>query len=110
MCVGTVASGNYVIAIHSAIAVQRLSFIRAAQASGFTLEQIGELLSLDAGRDRARARELARERIRELDEKIAAMTRARRGLRKLMRVCAGGRGPCPIIPVLAPSLAEPAGR
>ena len=84
--------------------VERLNFIRAAQASGFTLEQIKELLSLDAGRDRKRARALARMRIAELEEKIAAMTRAKAGLEKLIRVCAGGRGVCPIIPVLAPSL------
>ena len=39
--------------------VRRLGFIRSAQAAGFTLDQIGELLALDAGQDRARARELA---------------------------------------------------
>ena len=38
--------------------VRRLRFIRQAQAAGFTLEQIGELLDLDAGQDRARARAL----------------------------------------------------
>jgi MerR family mercuric resistance operon transcriptional regulator len=84
--------------------VRRLRFIRAAQASGFTLEQIGELLSLNAGRDRSRARALARERIKELDEKIAAMQQAKAALERLIKVCAGGRGPCPIIPVLASSL------
>jgi MerR family mercuric resistance operon transcriptional regulator len=89
---------------YGAADVERLNFIRAAQASGFTLEQIKELLSLDAGRDRRRARALARERIAELEEKIAAMTKAKAGLEKLIRACAGGRGPCPIIPVLAPSL------
>ena len=38
---------------------RRLRFIRSAQAAGFTLEQIGELLALDATDDRARARQLA---------------------------------------------------
>ena len=41
--------------------VRRLRFIRAAQQAGFTLEQIGALLALDATDDRARVRELARE-------------------------------------------------
>jgi len=41
--------------------VRRLRFIRSAQAAGFTLEQIGELLALDARDDRPRARALARE-------------------------------------------------
>ena len=89
---------------YGAADVERLNFIRAAQGSGFTLEQIKELLSLDAGRDRTRARALARERIAELEEKIAAMTKAKAGLERLIRTCAGGRGPCPIIPVLGPSL------
>lgn len=79
-------------------AVRRLRFIRSAQGAGFTLEQIGELLALDAGQDRARARELARERIADLDGKIAELQAARTGLSKLLRTCsAGDEGPCPII-------------
>lgn len=78
--------------------VRRLRFIRSAQAAGFTLDQIAELLALDATDDRARARELARERIAALDVKIAELTRARDSLRKLARECGAGTvGPCPII-------------
>lgn len=78
--------------------VRRLRFIRSAQAAGFTLEQIGELLELDSGQDRPRARELARERIEALDEKIAELEAARTSLRRLARECSsGGTGPCPII-------------
>ena len=40
--------------------LRRLRFIRQAQAAGFTLNQIGELLTLDAGTDRTRARAMAR--------------------------------------------------
>ncbi len=79
-------------------AVQRLSFIRSAQGAGFTLEQIGELLHLDAGQDRERARELAAERIAALDVKIAQLQSARDALHKLARQChASEEGPCPII-------------
>jgi MerR family mercuric resistance operon transcriptional regulator len=78
--------------------VRRLKFIRSAQAAGFTLDQIGELLALDATDDRTRARELARERIAALDEKIAELSRARNALTKLARECgAGAAGPCPIL-------------
>lgn len=77
---------------------RRLGFIRAAQAAGFTLEQIGELLHLDAGQDRARARALAAERIAALDAKIAQMQAARTALQRLARQChASDEGPCPII-------------
>lgn len=78
--------------------VRRLRFIRSAQAAGFTLEQIGELLALDAGEDRARARALAETRISALDARIAELRAARAALTRLAGACAaGGEGPCPII-------------
>lgn len=78
--------------------VRRLRFIRQAQAAGFTLEEIRELLELDAGEDRSRARELAKARIQALDAKIADLQRARDALRRLASECAEGRaGPCPIL-------------
>ncbi|HEX7694371.1 MAG TPA: MerR family transcriptional regulator [Sphingomonas sp.] len=78
--------------------LQRLRFIRAAQGAGFTLEQIGELLLLDATDDRARARELAAERIAALDAKIAELSAARTALSRLAHDCASSAaGPCPIL-------------
>src|SRR5215203_1800913 len=73
-------------------------FIRSAQAAGFTLEEVAELIALDATDDRPRARELARERIAALDAKIAELNAARDALLRLARECgAGSSGPCPII-------------
>ena len=78
--------------------VRRLRFIRSAQAAGFTLEQIGELLSLDASEDRARARALAIERLGALDAKIADLQAARGALERLAQQCAeSDKGPCPIL-------------
>ena len=78
--------------------VRRLRFIKQAQAAGFTLDQIGELLALDASDDRKRARELAGSRIAVLDEKIAELERARDSLRRLAQECgSGSKGPCPIL-------------
>lgn len=78
--------------------LRRLRFIRSAQAAGFTLEQIAELLDLDARDDRPRARALAREQIAVLDRRIAELTAARDALGKLARECgSGGAGPCPIL-------------
>ncbi|NYT42960.1 MerR family DNA-binding protein [Sphingomonas sp. R-74633] len=78
--------------------LRRLKFIRSAQAAGFTLEQIAELLELDARDDRPRARALAREQIGVLDRKIAELTAARDALGKLAQECGkGGKGPCPIL-------------
>ena len=83
---------------YDATDVQRLRFIRAAQGAGFTLDQIGELLELDATDERARARALAPERIAVLDAKIAELQEARTALARLARDCASaGAGPCPIL-------------
>ena len=77
---------------------RRLRFIRMAQAAGFTLEEIAELLHLDSTDDRPRAREMARARIAALDAKIAELEKARQSLARLAKDCAaGGKGPCPII-------------
>lgn len=81
---------------------RRLRFIRGAQAAGFTLEEIGELLALDATQDRARARSLAEQRIAALDLRIAELQTARQALTALARACASGiDGPCPIVSAFA---------
>ncbi len=78
--------------------VRCLRFIRRAQAAGFTLEEIKELLDLDAGTDRARARELAAKRVQALTSKIAEVEIARDALQRLSRACGDdSAGPCPII-------------
>jgi len=78
--------------------VRRLLFIRRAQAAGFTLEEIAELLALDSSGDRPRVRALAGERLAALDSKIAELEAARAALTRLSRACAAGEeGPCPII-------------
>jgi len=78
--------------------VKRLRFIRSAQAAGFTLNEIKELIDLDASDDRARARELAQSRVAAIDDKIAELKEARDALAGLATACAKKRGgACPII-------------
>lgn len=77
--------------------VRRLRFIRSAQRAGFTLEEIRELLALDAGHDHHRARELAASRVAKLEAQIAELEQARDSLRRLARRCASAKGPCPIL-------------
>lgn len=84
--------------------VRRLRFIRSAQAAGFTLNEIKELLDLDSSDDRARARALAQARVAAIDEKIAELRRARDALEALATACAGKRrGPCPILSSFEPA-------
>ena len=83
--------------------VNRLKFIRSAQAAGFTLNEIKELIDLDASDDRARARELAQARVAAIDDKIAELREARDALAGLATACAKKRGgPCPILKAFDP--------
>ena len=83
--------------------LKRLKFIRAAQAAGFTLNEIGELIALDASDDRTRARELAQGRVAAIDHRIAELQEARDALAGLAQDCASNRrGPCPILRAFDP--------
>lgn len=83
--------------------VRRLRFIKSAQVAGFTLDEIGQLLALDATDDRAEARNMARTRIAALDLKIAELSAARDALARLAKTCAArAAGPCPILTAFEP--------
>ena len=78
--------------------VRRLHFIRQAKAAGFTLEEIKELLALDATGDRVKVRGLAQDRVKALDAQIRSLKQSRDALRKLAAACAKSEeGPCPIL-------------
>ena len=83
--------------------LRRLRFIRNAQQAGFTLEEIRELIALDAGHDHARVRALAKARIDALDRRIAELGQARDRLLKLASQCeAGTMARCPILSAFEP--------
>jgi MerR family transcriptional regulator, mercuric resistance operon regulatory protein len=84
--------------------VQRLTFIRRAQSAGFTLKEIGELLALDRGADRARVRALARGRLDALEARVRELDEARTALNRLLATCSASHtGPCPIIEAFDPT-------
>ena len=81
--------------------VRRLRFIRHAKELGFTLGEIAELLSMrvDAAMTCAEVRGLARAKISDIDDRIAALQSMRAALEVLARRCRGA-GPttqCPIL-------------
>ena len=78
--------------------LRRLQFIRKAQAAGFSLAEIRELIMLDSSQDHQRARELARTRIDALDNRIRELREARDSLQQLASECEEeDSGPCPIL-------------
>ena len=85
-------------------AVARLAFIRHARELGFDVPAIRTLLSLQDDPDQpcARADEIARARLVEVDERLARLQSLRRELRKMIEECACGRvGECRVIETLA---------
>ena len=83
--------------------LRRLRFIRHAQTASFTLDEIGELLALDATDDRERAYAIAKTRLRQLNSKICELQSAQTALAKLASACASGEsGPCPIVQAFEP--------
>jgi MerR family copper efflux transcriptional regulator len=88
--------------------VARLRFIRRAQALGFTLTQIKELLKLSAQRDVTRVKRSAQAKLADIDRRISELQRVRDGLAELVAKCPGhGRASdCPILLALGSEEAE----
>jgi MerR family mercuric resistance operon transcriptional regulator len=98
------ASGKSGYRLYDLTHLQRLLFVRKAQAAGFTLEEIKELLVLDRARDRARVRVLAGRRLEALERQAEELETSRKALQRLLGACQGSnRGPCPIIEAFSPS-------
>lgn len=83
--------------------VRRLRFIKRSQALGYSLEDIAQLLSLSTTRDQLRVREITRQRVAEIRERMADLESMASALEDLADCCA--RAPqgsaCPIIAALA---------
>lgn len=79
--------------------VTRLRFIRRAQALGFSLKEIQELLDLSSRRDVARVKRTAEAKLQDINARIVELQRVRDGLATLVAACPGhGRASgCPIL-------------
>ena len=82
-------------------AARRLRFIRRAQELGFSLNEIGELLSLRVSRRTTSAaiRARAEAKIADIQEKIETLESMKQTLQKLTKVCDGcvPLAECPIL-------------
>ncbi len=84
--------------------VARLGFIRRAQALGFTLAEIGDLLSLrvDPQTTSADVHRRVEAKLKDVGEKMADLRRIRSALRELATSCKahGPVGDCPFLDAL----------
>lgn len=85
--------------------VSRLRFVRRAKALGFTLQEIRELLELSSQRetDMSGMKSVAIEKLADVEDKLAELTRIRDGLQALVASCPGhgALAQCPILNALA---------
>lgn len=84
--------------------VHKLRFVQRARSLGFSVEDCRNLLSLYEDRNRASSevKALARDRLADLDRKLAELEEMRRTLARLIQSCHGDSRPeCPILDDLA---------
>ena len=83
--------------------VRLIRFIKRAQDLGFTLTEIEELIALRQAtpRQRAKVREIAAAKMRDIDDKLARLQAMRSALYTLVEDCACGQAlACPILEAL----------
>ena len=81
---------------------KRAHFIKRAQALGFTLDEVGMLLTLDSACSCSDTRALAARKQGLIERKMADLTAMYQALGDLIQQCdaGGSTRPCPIIDVL----------
>ncbi|SDX59951.1 DNA-binding transcriptional regulator, MerR family [Modestobacter sp. DSM 44400] len=89
---------------YPAEAVQRLRLIKQAQALGFTLDEIAELLALNphAAVACGDMEDRVRSKMAELDEKLDALAELRGSLERVLCECCDGRQAQEACPALSP--------
>lgn len=87
---------------YSELEISRLRFIRRAQALGFSLKEIRELLALSSSRNVASVKRKAETKLADVDKRLAELQRVRQGLASLVAACPGHGLPerCPILKAL----------
>ncbi len=82
-------------------AIIRLSFIQQAKKLGFSLKEIGELLSIKSDKNNLcnEVKQLAQDKLDGVECKIKMLQRMRKSLKKLINVCPGQApiSDCPIL-------------
>jgi MerR family mercuric resistance operon transcriptional regulator len=78
--------------------IDRIRFIKRAQALGFTLDEIESLLALEDGTNRRSVQRIAHARLAEIRARLADLRKLERTLTHLLHECEEERTPrCPII-------------
>src|SRR5262245_3318171 len=84
---------------YSTDALERLQFIKRAQAIGFTLAEVQTLLSLRLSRSCGKTRALAAAKLEAVEVRLRELRRLRGELRSWLALCERNpdHAPCPVI-------------
>lgn len=82
--------------------VARVKFVKAAQRLGFSLDEVGQLLTLEDGAHCSEAAELAAHRLDDVRARLADLERIEAALSRLVDECHAHQGKvsCPLIAAL----------
>lgn len=83
--------------LYEAEAVERLEFIRAGQAVGFTLDDIRALLELNGDSPCKQVQALIERRLAEVDDKLTDLQRVRRALADALERCRRSKKGCAVV-------------
>jgi DNA-binding transcriptional MerR regulator len=89
--------------LYGADATRRIRFIKSAQALGFTLEEISELLGLRTahGCTRRVVKARAMQKVADIDRRIAGLAAMKAALLDITACCDGESAPADDCPILA---------
>lgn len=91
--------------LYDAVAVERLRFIRAAQAVGFTLDDIRLLLELDgddASVCQSEVQRLLERRLADVKQKMKDLKRVQAVMGRALDRCRRSQGECPVLNNIRP--------
>jgi len=99
------SSGSGRVRRYSADALERLQFIKRAQAIGFTLAEVATLLSLRQSGSCAKTRALAAKKLEAVEARLRDLRKLRSELRAWLALCETNpdQAPCPVMQKLARS-------
>ena len=109
-CYARLSGARTTIAITASAIFTNSRFIRRARRLGFSIPEIGELLTLwrDRGRPSREVKRIAETHIGDLQSRVAEMQAMANTLRELVSACHGDDRPdCPILDDLALGGAAP---
>jgi DNA-binding transcriptional MerR regulator len=94
-----VKRNNVGVRLYSDKDLSRLRFIKRAQKMGFSLGEIGQLLEFRENPQKAKpkVRELAHQKLTEIDEHLSELSTLRDELRLLTNLCGTNPDGCPIL-------------